>query len=31
MLVRVNEASDWNSLTKYFKWSGMAKCFFRSK
>jgi len=30
-LVRVNEALDWNSSTKHFKWSGMAKCFFRRK
>jgi len=26
-LVSVIEASHWNSSTKYFEWSGMAKCF----
>ena len=25
MLIRVNEASDWNSSSKRFEWSGMAK------
>jgi len=24
-LIRVNEASDWNSSTKHFEWSGMAE------
>jgi len=24
-LIRVNEASDWNSLSKHVEWSGIAK------
>jgi len=31
MLIRVNEALDWNLSMKHFEWSGMAKCFLRRK